>query len=459
MDISRVIFIRVLVISTAVIPGVLSTAMLTLGFGDIAQTFGVTYSNFQWRNVVFFGCFSVGILLFGAVVSTVGPKRCIIFGQLLFLASAVVSFVSQNWYVFLAAQIGQALADGAIVPAQMALLRRTVQTERLGWAFGWFQGCLAASGLLGPIVGAMLLNLYGWQSIFLALAFTSAISLALASVFIPADEPRKERTKVPPILSAAALLLGMLSFQYVLDGAALKANDVAVVILAISIFGLVEYRYKLRGCPTLVPWQFATQTAFCFALIRILLVFLVSNGLSLHNPTALRQLTPLSLEQISLALMAAAATSTILQPVLGKWADRIPDKMISGGLILFLAATGGMILLPSASGATFGLLVALMVTASVGSAMFGPAQLRMVALITTGPSRDHFMSFYMFVQFSSGAVAGALLGSIIEDSVLNRITPASYGSFILISTLMLLLALLTVLLASVATSRRAAGGK
>ena len=122
----------VMAITMAVFPGVLASAMLSLGYGRIAESFGVSYLDFQWRNVLFFGFFSVGIVFFGSVIGRIGLRRSLLAGQVIFILSTVVSWAARDWHLFLVAQSFQAIADGLIVPAQMALIRKAVSPDQLG---------------------------------------------------------------------------------------------------------------------------------------------------------------------------------------------------------------------------------------------------------------------------------------------------------------------------------------
>ena len=54
------------------------------------------------------------------------------------------------------------------VPATVALLRLELPPERRGRAFGMFGAIMASAAALGPIVGGVLVDAFGWEAVFVA---------------------------------------------------------------------------------------------------------------------------------------------------------------------------------------------------------------------------------------------------------------------------------------------------
>jgi MFS family permease len=433
-------------VSSAVIPGVMSTAMLSLAFGDIATFFDISYQVLQWRNVLFFSTFAISILYFSAVVPRYGARRALIAAQVLFVVAAFVASLTSNWIVFLLAQTCQAIADGVMVPAQMSLLRHYVAKERWGWAFGWFQGTLAIATLIGPLSGALLIARFGWQSIPAVLAILQSI-LLLISLRLPVQDDSNNPGQRPPVLSAFILFMGLcltqLALQYIGDHVTsvmswLSAGGLCVLMV---LFILREWCLARGKFQTLVPWHSLKNIFFSFAILRIFLVFFVSNAASLHLPTALRAISSITVAEIGTVLTVAALLSAMLEPMLGRIADRWESGALVVGLTAMTLATSGYFFVQP-----WGALNAL-IFASLGgvmaAALFGPAQFRIATLSVDESERDHFMGFYMFCQFISGAFAATILGHVIEDSVTHSISSVSFHRYVAICVSMLAIATLT----------------
>jgi len=433
-------------VSSAVMPGVMSTAMLSLAFGDIATTFGVSYQILQWRNVLFFSMFAISILYFSAMVQRYGARRALVAAQILFVAAALVAALASNWIVFLIAQTCQAIADGVMVPAQMSLLRSHVTKDRWGWAFGWFQGTLAVAALIGPLSGALLIARFGWHSMLAVLAILQSVIL-LISLRLPGQDESNYPSQRPPVLSALFLFAGLCFVQVTLqdvgDHTASMAPWLSVggVCILVTLFAFQEWRLARGKFQTLVPWHSLKNASFSLAILRIFLVFLVSNAASLHLPTALRSISSITVAEIGLVLTAAALLSVMLEPMLGRVADRWDHGALMLGLAAMTLTTSSYFFVQS-----WGALNTLVVASlggAVASALFGPAQFRIATLAAEECERDRFMGFYMFCQFISGAFAATILGRVIEDSTTGLISSASFRMYVAICVGMLAVATLT----------------
>lgn len=435
----------VLAISVAVFPGVLSTAMLSMGMVQMGDAFGVPFQEFQIRNSVFFTVFASGVLLGGAVAAALGERRSIMIGQLLFVVAAAISGLTQDWTVFVAAQALLAAADGFIVPAQMNLLRASVPEDRVGWAFGWFEGTLATASLVGPVLGAAVVAHVSWRHMFTILVILGLVVFVLGIFFIPRDVPR-QKTPLPPITSVLAFGFCAILGQLLTSSAEVSIRIFygVLFVAALSWLAVSEARQVKRHQATLIPWGALRRSAVALAVLRIFLVFVVSNAFTLHAPAALASFKALPLEVIGGCFTFTALVSVVLQPITGRFADRNERAMIVLGLILVAIGSTALTALPHVGVAAVALLVSCLLVMRVGGALFAPAQLRAASLAAPPEQRGAFMGFYMFVQFVSGAFSASLLGPVITNAS-GVIDHESFNRFLLVCAGLLVAATLTTL--------------
>ncbi|WP_213938233.1 MFS transporter [Pseudomonas sp. dw_612] len=434
----------IMIVSSAVIPGIMSTAMLSLAFPDVANYFGISYQTLQWRNVIFFGVFSISILYFGSTVRRFGARRLILCAQMIFVISAIVSSYTSSWIFFLIAQSLQAIADGIMVPSQMSLIRNKIDKERWGWAFGWFHGTFAMAPLIGPILGAYLIKNYSWQAVPALVGLLQFIIFVACLRLLPEDQTINEPFSPPPVRSALTLLgilcLGQLTLGFAEEG---SFGYVSVasggLIGCVVLFSLIERLLIMKNKLSLVPWRSFMEVKFTLALFRIFCVFLVSNALSLHLPSALLATSDVSIKSIGIILTVAAVLNIIFEPVLGRLADRWDSFSLNAGLVLMLISISVYLAMPSISTTTIFLSATVM--GVFAAALFGPAQLRDVSLAVCEADRDRFMGFYMFCQFVSGAFAATIFGSVLLDSSTGQISNATFHQYIIWCLILLTAAL------------------
>ena len=109
------------------------------------------------------------------------------------------AIVQTPWQLF-AVRVLQGLAAG-LWPAQLAIATSVIPHKRIGLCMGLLQAALTAGGVLGPLVGGYLADVFGMRMTFkLAAAALGLITLAL--IFLIKEPPRTVSAK--PAAEAAA---------------------------------------------------------------------------------------------------------------------------------------------------------------------------------------------------------------------------------------------------------------
>jgi MFS family permease len=274
---------------------------------------------------------------------------------------------------------------------------------------------------------------FGWRSVFLALAAVAVICLTV-SALLRVPQPGVCDRPAPSLASAAWLLSILVGLQLPLNAEAGADRPqwerwLAFPLLVLGFF-MTEHQAPRAGKCRLVPWEALRLWEFGLAVLRIFLVFLVSNAIMLHNPTALQAVTRLGATSIGAVLTGVAMMEVLLQPLLGRFADRRGRGTLMAGLGLATLATAGLAFIPG-SQAPLAWLLAATAGIAFGNALFTPAQLRLATLAAPAEERDRFMGFYMFIQFSTGAVAGPLMAAFLTAGPDGSMTGQSYGAFVI----------------------------
>lgn len=102
------------------------------------------------------------------------------------------AIVQTPWQLF-AVRVLQGLAAG-LWPAQLAIATSVIPHKRIGLCMGLLQAALTAGGVLGPLVGGYLADVFGMRMTFkLAAAALGLITLAL--IFLIKEQPRTVSAK------------------------------------------------------------------------------------------------------------------------------------------------------------------------------------------------------------------------------------------------------------------------
>ena len=107
------------------------------------------------------------LILAGALNDFYGRKRMFTFGLVGFLATSLLCGLAPNLELLVLFRILQGVAGALLVPGSLALLTVTFSGEAQGRAFGLWAAASAATTILGPFVGGILVDSISWRAAFL----------------------------------------------------------------------------------------------------------------------------------------------------------------------------------------------------------------------------------------------------------------------------------------------------
>ena len=145
----------------------------------------------------------------------------------------------------------QGLGAGGIFPVASAVIGDTFPPEKRGGALGLIGAVFGLAFLIGPILGGVLLGLFGWRSLFLINLPIALVVIVLALATLPSTRPAERRPFDWIGMTVLGVLLASLAFGInQLDttnfGASLVSPNVwaplLLTIILIPVFVAAERR-------------------------------------------------------------------------------------------------------------------------------------------------------------------------------------------------------------------------
>jgi EmrB/QacA subfamily drug resistance transporter len=115
----------------------------------------------------YFVTLSALLILAGALSDFFGRKRMFAIGLGGFAATSLLCGIAPTMEFLILCRILQGAAGALLVPGSLAIITASFQGEEQGRAFGVWASASAATTILGPFVGGLLVNTVSWRAAFL----------------------------------------------------------------------------------------------------------------------------------------------------------------------------------------------------------------------------------------------------------------------------------------------------
>jgi DHA1 family bicyclomycin/chloramphenicol resistance-like MFS transporter len=162
-----------------------SIDMYLPGFPDIAKDLHSTVAHVSLSLSSFFIGISIGQLLYGPLLDKYGRKKPMYIGLVVYLLASIGCAFAATADALIMIRFIQALGGCAGMVAARALVRDLFPVEENAKVFSLLMLVIAVSPIIAPTLGGYVTALFGWQSIFIILAFICAITLAALYYFLP----------------------------------------------------------------------------------------------------------------------------------------------------------------------------------------------------------------------------------------------------------------------------------
>ena len=227
-------------------------------FPAMALAFGTDEKNIQLTLAAYFLGLSLGQLAYGPVADRFGRRIPLLAGVGLFTAASLACAFAPNLEWLIGARFVQALGGCAGMVIARAVVSDKCDAVGSAKVFSQLMLVMGLAPILAPMLGGLLVNTTGWQSIFLVLTGFSALAgLAVALGLpesLPAHVPRQP-------LSGALRQYGRLLADPIFLGHALTGG-IAIAGMFAYIAGSPFVFIKLYGVPAEhFGWLFGINAA------------------------------------------------------------------------------------------------------------------------------------------------------------------------------------------------------
>ncbi|MFZ4288354.1 MFS transporter [Variovorax sp. HJSM1_2] len=168
---------------------IMSSTIVNVAIPDMSHHFSLGQSRAQWVTSGFMVAMTVSMLTTPWLLGRFGYRRTYVGCMWLLLGGGVLGGLTNHYGIVLFARVAEGLAAGVVQPIPAIIILRAFQPHEQGRASGLFGMGVVLAPAIGPSIGGVLVDLFGWRSIFFMVVPFCLASFWLAYKFVPTTTP------------------------------------------------------------------------------------------------------------------------------------------------------------------------------------------------------------------------------------------------------------------------------
>jgi DHA2 family methylenomycin A resistance protein-like MFS transporter len=322
----------------------LDTTVVNIALPAIHDDLGGGIAGLQWVINAYTIVFAGLLMSMGALADKVGAKRVFSIGLVIFLAASALSAAAPSLGLLIGLRALLGIGGAALMPASLSILAHVYPdpAERAR-VIGIWAATTGTAMAAGPVVGGLLVDAFGWRSIFLINVPLSILSLILILPLL-SETPRKPGQgfdwpgQVTAIAAIATLSFALMEGETYGWGSPVIATAFGLALASAVLFLVAE---RKGGAPMFPLHMFGNRTVSS-GLAAGMAINIGLSGILFVMPLYYQQVRGMSAHSAGLALLPLTIPLVVNPIFTGRLAGKIGPRLpMTFGFIL--AAIGALI--------------------------------------------------------------------------------------------------------------------
>ncbi|MBE9037437.1 MFS transporter [aff. Roholtiella sp. LEGE 12411] len=255
----------------------LDDTVINVALPKIQMSLGSGVSGLQWiLNAYTLPAASL-VLTSGTLGDIYGRKRVFLTGLVIFTIASIICGFAPNLNILIAGRVLQGIGAAALIPISLSILTHTFpEPKEQAKAIGLWSAVSGLALVAGPLVGGLLVDSLGWQSIFFLNVPLGAIAFAISSRVVPVINPKKQSLDLPGLV-LSIVFLAALTYTLTESNNGIWQSPLVVWLLTIAGLSFVAFLVveSYSSHPMLPLHLFRNPTFTVVNFVSILLFFTI----------------------------------------------------------------------------------------------------------------------------------------------------------------------------------------
>jgi len=331
------------------IASIMASTIVNVAVPDMSHQFALGQERAQWLAAGFMAAMTVSMPLTPWLLERHGYRRTYCVAVLMLLSGSIAGGLSNSYELVLTMRIVEGLAAGVLQPIPAIIILRGFRPEEQGRAMGLFGFGVVLAPALGPSIGGVLVEWFGWRSIFFVASPFCLLALPLAWKLLPHSAPGGAEVNASGArLDLLGLALVTTTILTGLNGLALLHGGSAAHGLGLVFVSLVALgafiRYQRRTRQPLMRLELFAHRRFALGAVVAFVYGAALFGSTYLLPVFMQVALTLPPSQAGAVLLPAGIVLAITIPLVGRMATPASRAaFIFAGLVLLAASFAAML--------------------------------------------------------------------------------------------------------------------
>lgn len=325
-------FSTLLVVSITSFMGTFLVSAINIALPSIERSFSLTAIELSWIITAFLLATAMFLLPVGKWGDIKGNSRLFKVGLVIFTIASGVCAFAPNGKWLIAARFLQGVGSAFSNTTGNAILVSAFPPKNRGQVIGISVSSVYGGLALGPFIGGMIIQQFGWQTLFYIAVVLGVVSIAVAMLFLKGEQPLAVAQKSKPSMSGTIVfMIGLATLVY---GSSLIPSWSGWVLMSVGLISLVVFWIMETRSPNPVfdTKLFTHNKLFSFSNIAALINYTATFAIVFFLSLFLQKIKGLSPREAGSIIIAQPVMMAFFSPIVGKLSDRVQPR--------YLATTG-----------------------------------------------------------------------------------------------------------------------
>lgn len=394
----------------------------------IAKDLGASLADLQWVMNGYLLAVAVLLIPAGNLGDRYGHRRIFLMGVAGFITASLAISVSSSIGLVVAFRALQGVFGAMIMPNTLALLRSAFPPSKLGSAMAVWAGVNGAASAAGPLLGGLLVEQFGWRSVFyinLPIGLLALVGGLLALSEGPHRRPRGMDLRGIVLLGAGLFLLvsGVINAQAWGWDSGRTLAGVGGGLATLTAFVIAEMRTDMP----LLPLRLLRDRSVSIGSVSVLLAYFNLVGVLFFVPLYLQNVQGYRPLEVGLLMLPSTVAFMVASPISSRLSARFgPRVPVTAGMLILAGSIFAMLALQR--GSSFHVLLWSTVGLGIGAGLVivsaSAAIVGHVPIEFTGLAGGLQSTFSQLGSVLSTAVLGSVLATWVSATLSGHLARA-----------------------------------